>query len=85
MTEYEKKELARAYEEMKPENFLKNISSDDIDLVFGDLSNEEIDKLQQQIKEEIIDEANKLDWWSDSLSDQIDVISKMAADEIGKG
>ena len=26
MTEYEKKELARAYEEMKPENFLKNIS-----------------------------------------------------------
>ena len=53
MTEYEKKELAKAYEEMKPENFLKNISSDDLDLVFGDLSNEEIDKLQQQIKEEI--------------------------------
>jgi len=80
MTEYEKIELDLAIAAMD-----SDVSNDDLDLIFDGLTDKEIDKLQSEIKNEIINEANKLDWWSDSLIDQIDVISKMAADEIGKG
>ena len=80
MTEYEKIELDLAIAAMD-----SDVSNDDLDLIFDGLTDEEIDKLQNEIKNEIINEANKLDWWSDSLISQIDVISQMAADEIGKG
>jgi|10_taG_2_1085330.scaffolds.fasta_scaffold38371_2 hypothetical protein len=80
MTEYEKIELDLAIAAMD-----SDVSNDDLDLIFDGLTDKEIDKLQSEIKNEIINEANKLDWWSDSLIDQIDVISQMAADEIGKG
>ena len=80
MTEYEKIELDLAIAAMD-----SDVSNDDLDLIFDGLTDKEIDKLQSEIKNEIINEANKLDWWSDSLIDQIDVISKMATDEIGKG
>jgi len=80
MTEYEKIELDLAIAAMD-----SDVSNDDLDLIFDGLTDKEIDKLQSEIKNEIINEANKLDWWSESLIDQIDVISQMAADEIGKG
>ena len=49
MTEYEKTQLAIANEAMKPENF----STDDLDLIFNGLTDEEIDNLQNQIEKEI--------------------------------
>jgi len=80
MTEYEKIELDLAIAAMD-----SDVSNDDLDLIFDGLTDKEIDKLQSEIKNEIINEANKGVNIMSDLIDQIDVISKMATDEIGKG
>jgi len=54
MTEYEKIELDLAIAAMD-----SDVSNDDLDLIFDGLTDKEIDKLQSEIKNEIINEANK--------------------------